>query len=210
MNLTQEIWNSMSPEPWNEALKRYWTFVRPSNLELEKEMDQLDPNKIWAMNAEEWYQFLKDKCFRWKYTAPNRYATTTKFLRRYREEGNLGVLLQIKECLSAFDRDDIEAGLKIATLISGLGTAGASGLLAILFPVYFGTVDQFVVKALSSMPELPEVDRVRSMNPLSLNIRDAVVLISIMRRKARELNDLFCTDQWTPRRIDMVLWGCSR
>jgi hypothetical protein len=210
MNHSREIWNSTDPERWDDALKHYWVFVKPSNLDLEREINELDAEDVNRMNADGWYEFLKNKYFRWKYTAPNRYATTTKFLKRYREEGNLGALLQIKERLFTFDKDDIEAGLKIATLINGLGTAGASGLLAILFPVYFGTVDQFVVKALSCIPELPEVDRVRSMNPLSLNIRDAVVLIPIMRRKATELNDLFCADQWTPRRIDMVLWGCSR
>lgn len=36
---------------------------------------------------------------------------------------------------------------------------------------------------------------------------DAMLLVAIMRRKARELNELFDTDEWTPRKIDMILWA---
>ncbi len=31
-------------------------------------------------------------------------------------------------------------------------------------------------------------------------------MISIMREKAQELNDIFGTHEWTPRKIDMILW----
>jgi hypothetical protein len=33
---TREMWNSNDPDLWQEALNRYWTFVNPSNLALEK------------------------------------------------------------------------------------------------------------------------------------------------------------------------------
>jgi hypothetical protein len=204
------MWNANNPELWNEALMRYWSFVKPSHMDLEKEMDQLDSDTVRAMNAEEWYGFLKEKYFRWKYTAPNRYATTTRMLKSYRDGGTLPLLLKIKEKLFAFDKDDIEHGLRIVTSVKGLGTAGASGLLAVLFPRHFGTVDQFAVKALSAIPELPEIDIVRTMNHLSLKVRDGVVLITVMRRKAGELNRILSTDKWTPRRVDMVLWTCAR
>jgi len=210
MNNTREMWNSNDSELWEEALSRYWTFVKPSNMSLEKEMDQLDPDIVKAMNPEEWYKFLMEKYFRWKYTAPNRYASTTKMLKTYSEDNGLLLLYKIKEELFAFDRDDIEHGLKIATSIKGLGAAGASGLLAVIFPAHFGTIDQFAVKALSEIPELPEIEIIRNMKPLSLRVRDGVVLINVMRRKARELNRAFSTERWTPRRVDMILWTCAR
>jgi len=195
---------------WNEGLRRYWDFVKPSHMHLEEELDQLDSQTVQSMNAEEWYKFLMEKYFRWKFTAPNRYATTTKMLKTYCDSERLALLFKIKERLFSFDRDDIENGLTIATSIKGLGTAGASGLLAVLFPQHFGTVDQFAVKALAMIPELPEIELIRAMNPLSLKVRDAVVLISVMRRKARELNGFLLTQIWTPRRVDMVLWTCAR
>jgi hypothetical protein len=45
------------------------------------------------------------------------------------------------------------------------------------------------------------------MKPESLREKDAVLLIDIMRRKASELNTLFGTDKWTPRKLDMILWA---
>ena len=41
----------------------------------------------------------------------------------------------------------------------------------------------------------------------NLKERDAVLLIDIMRRKARQLNGWFGTNKWTPRKIDMILWA---
>ena len=203
------MWNSNDSQMWNEALDRYWTFVKPSHIDLEKEMGRIEADTVRRMDAEEWYDFLKGKYFRWKYTAPNRYATTTKALRTYREEVGLTSLFTIKNEHFEFDKNDIAVGLRIATSIRGLGTAGASGLLAILFPPHFGTVDQFAVKALSEIQELPEIQIVRSMKPLYLTNKDGVVLVTIMRRKAEELNAALSTSLWTPRRIDMVLWTSS-
>ncbi len=91
--------------------------------------------------------------------------------------------------------------------IHRLGIAGASGLLALLFPKDFGTVDQFVVKNLRSIEGIEELDILESMNPEGLRIKDGVVLNKIMKGKAEVLNRTNNTDKWTPRLIDMVLWG---
>ena len=69
---------------------------------------------------------------------------------------------------------------------------------------------QFVVKALRAVRGLSEARDVARMNPDSLSLRDAVLLISIMRRKAEENNRLFGTSDWTPRKIDKVLWTYGR
>ena len=53
---------------------------------------------------------------------------------------------------------------KITIQIHGLGTAGVSGLLAVLFPEHYGTIDQFVVYALRKL-ELPEQSVLEKMNP---------------------------------------------
>jgi hypothetical protein len=74
------MWNTNDPGLWQTALTRYWTFVKASNLELEKEMDRLDAETVKAMNPKAWFEFLLEKYFRWKYTAPNRYGSTTKIL----------------------------------------------------------------------------------------------------------------------------------
>jgi hypothetical protein len=53
----------------------------------------------------------------------------------------------------------------IASQIRGLGTAGASGLLALMYPTHFGTVDQFVVKGLQQVDDLLEKAALGRMNP---------------------------------------------
>jgi hypothetical protein len=207
---TREMWNTNDLDLWQKALNRYWTFVKPSNLELEKEMDQLDAEAVRAMNSKAWFTFLLEKYFRWKYTAPNRYASTTKLLRTYVANNELPALHTIKERLFALDKDNIQQCLAVACSIRGLGTAGASGLLAVLFPNSFGTVDQFVVKALRKIPDLPERDLIAAMNPECLKLSEGTILIRIMRRKAEELNRISSLVKWTPRKVDMVLWTCVR
>lgn len=207
---TREMWNSNDQDLWQKALNRYWEFVKPSNLALEKAMDQLDAETVRIMDAQAWFGFLLEKYFRWKYTAANRYASTTKNLRSYAANNELGVLHAIKERIFAADKDNIQQCLALASSIRGLGTAGASGLLSILFPALFGTVDQFAVKALAKIPELPERHLIVAMNPESLKLNEGSLLICIMRRKAAELNRISSPVEWTPRKVDMVLWTCAR
>ena len=205
-----ELWNSNNPDLWQKALDCYWTKVKPSNVALEREMDQLNAETVRMMNPAEWYMFLMEKYFRWKYTAPNRYATTIKELRSYEEKNELAALHAIKERLFVMEKENILECLAVATSIRGLGTAGASGLLAVLFPRHFGTVDQFAVKALTKIPNLQERNLISAMNPESLKLKEGEILIRIMRRKAEELNRVFSTTEWTPRKVDMVLWTCAR
>lgn len=104
----------------------------------------------------------------------------------------------------------IAEGLALATGIHGLGTAGASGLLSLLYPAMFGTVDRFVVLALGQLPSLPEAAVIQRMNPTGLRLKDAVVVIDIMQRKAQENNRRFGSATWTPRKVDQVLWACRQ
>lgn len=119
-------------------------------------------------------------------------------------------LHQIQLNLFFFDHSDIYRGLEIAQCIRGLGIPGASGLLSILFPKDFGTVDQFVVKSLQSIPGLPEQDRISKINPDFIKLDDGLELISLLRNEANQLNKAFKTNTWTPRSIDKVLWSYRR
>jgi|WetSurMetagenome_2_1015567.scaffolds.fasta_scaffold00395_23 hypothetical protein len=211
MKSIDDLWNNGNEIDWHDALKNYWKFVKPSHLAIEKEFDQIDSNQIKMMNSEEWYEFLLNKYYFWKYTAPNRYATTTGQLRKYiTKQNGLDELKAIRDKIIECNIEDVISGLKIAITIKGLGTAGASGLLAVIFPEYFGTVDQFVVKSLLKISTLPERVSILTMWPDELKIRDASILINIMKHKARELNKAFLTSYWTPRKIDMILWSIDR
>ena len=204
MNMN-ELWHSTKEDDWLQGLDLYWRQVSADNRQLEESLEVLDPNDVRQMNVNEFYLFLHDTYFVWKYTAKNRLATTRMHLKKHLFD--LTVLEKIQRDLFSFDKLQIHTGLEIATKINGLGISGASGLLAILFPDYFGTVDQFVVKSLCRIDELTERSSLLRMNPESLTLKNGVVLETIMRAKADELNGRFGTNTWTPRKIDKILWG---
>src|SRR5205807_1354371 len=106
--------------------------------------------------------------------------TTSGVLRR--EMANFDarqILLRIRDQLLRADPSDAQAAVELASRIPGLGTAGASGLLALMYPQSFGTVDQFVVKALRQIPEFGANPAFAKMNPQGLTSRDADFLIRI-------------------------------
>jgi hypothetical protein len=205
-----DLWHSRDPQAWTNALARYWDYVQPANLTLERELEQLDLALLTHLDALGWYDFLLHKYFRWKYTAKNRYATTTRSLRRYAKEGRLDDLYLIKQRLLALDTADVRHGLSVALAIQGLGTAGASGLLALMYPQTFATVDQFVLKALRGVRHLPEAVALDKINAQALSLKAGVLLIDIMQRKAAENNRIFGSTAWTPRKIDKILWTFGR
>lgn len=206
----QELWVSNDPSQWKAALQRYWVLVKPENISLENDMECFDRERIRRMSPEDWFTFLHDKYFRWKYTASNRYATTTAVLRRKSgTQDGRNVLDRIRAQILDLNPSNIGVSLKIVSQIPGLGIAGASGLLAILYPDEFGTVDQFVVKALREVSSLSEASAITQMNPENLKPSDGEVLIQIMRRHAVLLTNVL-GQRWRPRDVDKVLWTYGR
>jgi hypothetical protein len=204
------LWRSTDSKTWDQVVEeRYWSLIKPENIVLERSLEPLNLSRLGKFNQMEWYSFLKDEYFRWKYTADNRYASTTKAFRRYRDEDRLDELDQIRKRLLSLDSKDVRAGLEVAYEIHGLGPAGASGLLSLMYPETFGTVDQFVVKELRKLDDLPEARTLTEMKPESLTISNGVLLIEIMQRKASENNHAFGVTTWTPRKIDEVLWSTA-
>lgn len=209
MNIA-DLWQSSDSIAWEKALRRYWHFIKPQNIELERALDALDLRRLQSLSPQGWYDFLHNEYFRWKYTALNRYATTTIQLKKYVVGDELDKLENIRQNLLDLDPNEVRLGLNIAKKIRGLGTAGASGLLSLMYPDHFATVDQFVVKALWQVEGLPEANVLSKMNPSNLTVTDGVLLISILKRKANDNNRLFDGSTWTPRKIDMVLWTYGR
>ena len=209
-SVISNLWNYGSETAWHEALEHYYELLNAEAKEVDSYMENICADEIAQLSVTEFYDFLYDRYFVWKYTAKNRLATTRKSLRQYVDENKLFELVDIQRRLFLADRSNIGRCLSIATEIRGLGPAGASGLLSILFPEDFGTVDQFVVKALREIDGFSHNTELAKMKPESLSIENGVLLIKIMREQARKLNKDFDTDFWTPRKIDMVLWAIGR
>ena len=208
-----ELWWNGKEADWDRVLHDYYeqSSVR-RNKELEEKMNSVTPDYVQNMTPDEFYMFLHDEYFVWKYTDPRFLPKHRMSLEYYSRENTIKVLDCIKRGLFDLyedDPDDTKSLLELLSLIKGLGTAGASGLLAILYPTHYGTVDQKIVKALKKVNDLPDKDVVQKMEEMSLSSNDGVILESIFRNKAIQLNGSFNSDKWTPRRIDMVLWTVS-
>jgi len=206
----KEIWTSSDSSVWEKALARYWDFVKPSLHDLEVELENLDLQTIRLLSPKGWYDFLHDKYFPWKYTAANRLATTRARLEKCTSPEDLAGLDETRQSLLILDPNDTLKAIQAAGRIPGLGVAGASGLLAILYPNSFAVVDQFVVKALLDVGTLPEHPQLQKMNPEGLKNADAVLLTDILRRKAQQLNATLNTSSWTARKLDKALWTFGR
>ena len=201
------LWKKGKKEDWEKALTKYCTNDKDEYMnDISK-----NPNIIRNMNGEEFYKFLYDHYFVWKYTQKNRLARNKSLLEKsYQSSEGFDCLERIKN--NFFKIHDImpmntRLNVFMITEISGLGIAGASGLLSILYPEEYGTLDFFLVQELKKVSTIKNLEDIKKINGSSLRIKDAVFLEDIIRNKAEKLNDLFGTQMWNPRKIDMVLWA---
>lgn len=204
------LWNCKDEKIWIRALEGYWKNFSLEQMRLEQKINDIQYRIIKDYTVEEFYNFLHDEFFVWKYTAKNRLATTRMNLQKYVNENRMHELEEIKRDIFCSDFSNVAESVKTVMKIRGLGSSGASAFLAIMFPDKFGTVDQFVVKSLLKINGLEEHEVLSQMNPENLKIKDIVIVMEIMREKAAELNKSFNTDFWTPRKIDMILWSIGR
>jgi len=200
-----KIWESNNHSDWSNLISTYWDRVRENHMGIEKELNNINVEILFSMTPENWYDFLYNKYYFWKYTAPNRLVTTRNQLIKYKKDNALDELDEIRKKIIQLDTDDIKESLETAKEIKGLGVSGASGLLSLIYSDKFGSVDQFLVKSLRNVESKKNV--VQEMNPENLSVKNGVILIRLLREKANLLNLKNETDFWTPRKIDMALWA---
>ena len=212
-NSINYLWNHGTEANWIDALNQYDVIIDTRSADtqwIEHFMDRIQAEDIKNISTSEFYEFLYEKYFVWIYTQKNRLASTRKHLRRYIDEDRLAELTAIREKIFNTDHANIEDCITATMEIRGLGIAGASGLLSILFPSEFGGVNEFIITLLRGVDGIGYGYDLAKMNTNILTAKDGVVLTKIYREKANELNARFETDFWTPRKIDKVLWACGR
>ena len=201
------LWQNGNKESWKRALNIYRLRVSDTDWDFESNHNASD---VQAMGVDEFFVFLVGY-YKWKYKG-NYLSSRLEDLKYYDAEDRKEDLIQIRNRLfHDYDPKDTDGLLHAAMEIKGLGVAGASGLLAILFPNHYGTVDKFVIMALNEIHEISEFsdieEKVKAMKPDYIRIKDAVILEEVFRVKANKLNEEFKTTEWTPKKIDMVLWA---
>ena len=203
MNI-KEVWNSSENEVWKRALSEASKDTGRDDL-IETKMSKLNVEYLKKIETREFYNFLYNDYFLWKHI-DKRWLENVRKLFKKKYDHNLEELAQIQKDIFEFDLDNINLGLRRATQIYGVGISGASGLLSLLYPSYFGTVDVRVVEALRTTDEYKDDLELKEMNGENIKIGEATYLINIFRKKAGELNKLFDQYCWTPRDIDVILW----
>ena len=204
------LWKSGSEADWHNALEGYYSKLSSNTYILDSYLESVSASDIQRLSVREFYDFLHDKYFVWKYTG-SYLPSKQQHLQKYINEDKLHELGEIQNELFSCNRGDIETCLRIASKVKGMGVAGASGLLSILFPEEFGTVDKYLILALSKISNWSHEKELEQINPsASISVKTGALLIRILREKALELNNSFNTDFWTPRKIDMILWSIGR
>ena len=205
------LWYCKDENIWKKELQRYYSKLSKEELELDLELEALTAKEVESYSVDKFYNFLYEKYFIWKYGYSQYLSTYLTSLSKYKVENRMSDLEEIKNNMFSVNLINVEKCLSNAKKIHGLGVAGASGLLSIIFPEHFGTVDKFVVLTLRKVQGLQEEKFIREIkNPSSLSVKEGTILINLMRKKAKELNKQFKTDFWTPRKIDMILWHIDR
>lgn len=206
-------WHSRDLRPWIDGERRYWELVSGRAHEIviiEREFAQAQLPYVQKMNIADFHNFIV-KFIKWKFTRFRAFKVEN-FEKYYENPNNMRSLNEIREEILNLDYDNLPLAIMVPSQIYGIKTAAAPGLLSILRPEKFGTVDQFLIEALREVPTIanqwwfPGVyERREALLPM-----DGVRLVQVLRAKASALNDTFQTTEWTPRRVDMVLWARGR
>lgn len=204
----QDVWTSEENSVWCAQIDAYWKYIEAQGKKaLEEEMANLNSQLISDSTDGAWRDFLANKYIPWKHS-PGRFwrSMQKKFIARYAVQEQQTLLSTVKSRIFACNRGMTKELLDIVDEIYQFGIPSASGLLSLLFPSHFGTVDRFAIESLQRIEEFKGDIEIQRIKPKSISLNDAVHAISIMRVKALENNKLFGTDYWTARRIDMVLY----
>jgi hypothetical protein len=195
--LVADLWRSNGAHDWHDTLAHYWDLVK--DRELKQRLDALDLDRLRRMDASGWYKFLRDE-----YAPTSRYGWITRSLSSFVDAAGVEALDRRRKRLLALDPSDIRTALNAALAIPGFGMVGASGLLSLMYPSAFGLVDEFVVRALREVEGLPEAAALPRMGGRPLTVRDGVIIIGVLRRKAADLSREL-GEAWTPRMVGKAL-----
>jgi hypothetical protein len=168
-----ELWSSHDPREWGYCESElYDAAVKPENRAIERELERPGlRDRIARMDAMGFYTFLRDEYFPWKFTSGPERIQNRRYLARHLTDSSVDQLERVRRHLVDRVGASTGASIQIVMGIHGLAVAGASGLLALVYPEEFGTVDVKLTQALQQVG-LPEVMRI---NPRAIRILSRVL-----------------------------------
>ncbi len=204
----KQLWFNGTLDEWNVAVSDYFNNANVrKNQKIENCLLAITPENVRDMSTKEFFDYLHDQYYVWKYSG-TWLSKRQRELSSYQTENSMDELGKIQKKLIhdfEYDSADTEGLLCTATRIHGLGVAGASGLLSFLSPQLYGTLDRLVVDSLKLL--YPDDEKIRKIKGNDLSINNGVFLENLLRNKADSLNKRLRTDEFSSRKIDMVLWN---
>jgi len=215
------LWRSNEVSAWQDALAKYWNHgpVR-RNIDVERHMDRLTAEDRGAILASggALVDFLDHWYYSWKFFAIAPYDIPKHQAKvRIEYATNSDKYNAIARRLGALNADDVDQCLRYVASrsIPGLQLSAGSGLLAVLYPTWFGTVDQHTLRALQTLDDeraawlrrhIPDPKTFFPANNNDRGRHAAKLMTQLYREKSQELARLDGETGWTPRRVEMVCY----
>ena len=215
------LWRSNEVSAWRDALAKYWNH-RPvrRNIDVERHMDRLTPEDrdVILASGAALVDFLEHWYYSWKFFSIAPYDIP-KHQAKVRAEyaTNPAKYDAIARSLGSLNPDNVEQCLTYVASrsIPGLQISAGSGVLAVLYPTWFGTVDQHTLRALQTLDgdgaewlrrHIPGPETFFPANNNDLGRHAAKLMTQLYRQKSQELAQLDEETGWTPRRVEMVCY----
>ena len=201
------VWDQPVERKWEDLQACYWEVESvKKHMCLEQELN--NSKHVEQLIKNDFKSFILNKYIPWKYTDCRWTLRYEEKLKSWKGADKFAEdILDYEERLkhtNNYEERILQEGIELRNELYGIGVAGITGLLSLLIPEVFGTVDKYVAKSMMALG-LIEVK-----NPSNIKIKEAKDMEMIMIKKAKELNYRFNVDIWTPRKVDMILWSYGR
>lgn len=208
MDIINQLWCNGKEKDWKEILESYKYGIKEGHHQIEKEMQNLKFQDIKFLSTREFQNWLCNKFFYWQHTSDYYRKNAVNKFENFIEQYGIEELACYQKQIFDLDLNNISKCLDIVMKVGGIGIVGATGLLSVLYPEKFGTVNRDTNNALSKIKALGEHEYLNEVKNITL--KKARIIIEIYRKKAEELNKKYKNQYWTPRKIDMVLWTIEK
>ncbi len=194
----------------NKYLLNYMNNVTHSEIEIK--FDNYNEITFQNMDNREWLTFIRDEYQTWKHTN----GMVRAKLKRIVSEVDGQIICEIHSTLLSSDKVDIQNNLQLFCDLPGFGPPSASGVLSLMFPTHFGTVDRRVIGTFKQCQNSDIRDRLaklidryeRNSGNMWFSVPEAALVIQVYRDAAEELSRRSGVT-WTPRMVDKALWSAD-
>ena len=198
----------LAPGDFDEGVRSYWREIESRSPEVQ-ERERAFPELSQRFAGREPPHFTRSELghiIRWKYTDGRRCKRALDGLKRVSDDRLRGLTTAVHLVTTT---GDAATGLRGG--IPGVGIAGISAILAAARPDRFPVIDVFALTAICHYYDPPWLRAVPrdSDGRFQADEKSYTPYTDFCRQRAGELS-ASTGEAWTPRRVDMALWGIGK